>query len=125
MKKVSPYSYTLILIIFFSCGKSLPSLQNIDFKQWTEDKNACGGQRVSMLDAITAQKESFLGLSEMQIMELLGRPDDNELYKRNQKFYYYLLQPAKDCKQNGLSSPLKLTIRFNAMGIAKEVSIEP
>lgn len=76
-----------------------------------------------MLEAMKAEKEKLLSLNELQIVELLGRPDQNELYKRNQKFYYYFLQPSPDCPAPAPEA-LRLVIRFNAMGLAKEVSIE-
>jgi outer membrane protein assembly factor BamE (lipoprotein component of BamABCDE complex) len=60
----------------------------------------------------------------MQIVELLGRPDRNELYKRNQKFYYFNLKPAPDCPNYNPEDNARLAIRFNAMGLAKEVMIE-
>ena len=58
----------------------------------------------------------------MQIIDLLGRADQNELYKRNQKFYYYLLEPGKSCGVNMESR--KLSVRFNATGRAKEIEVE-
>ena len=68
------------------------------------------------------QKDELKGLSEKDIIALLGRPDHNELYKRNQKFYYYDIEPGKSC--NNEVAGQQLVIRFTAMGYAKEVSIE-
>ncbi len=42
-------------------------------------------------------EEKMLGLNEMEIVDLLGKPDKQELYKRNQKFYRYYLQPGPAC----------------------------
>jgi outer membrane protein assembly factor BamE (lipoprotein component of BamABCDE complex) len=114
----------LLLLLFFSCGKSLPTLNNIDLKEWLQDKNACNGKRTAMASAIDEQKEKLLGLSENQIVDLLGRPDHNELYKRNQKFYYYFLEPGTSCTNYNERTSKQLVVRFNAMGIAKEVSVE-
>jgi outer membrane protein assembly factor BamE (lipoprotein component of BamABCDE complex) len=58
----------------------------------------------------------------MQIIALLGRPDQNELYSRNQKFYYYSLEPGKVCGMNSESK--RLSVRFNATGRAKEIELE-
>lgn len=77
-----------------------------------------------MLHAINSQSEKLLTLSESEIISLLGRPDENELYKRNQKFYYYLLGPSKTCSDTIAVDPKKLVIRFNAIGLAKEVVVE-
>jgi outer membrane protein assembly factor BamE (lipoprotein component of BamABCDE complex) len=125
MKKALHFSIFLFLVVLFSsCGQSLPTLENIDLKIWSRDKNACDGTRATMTDALDRQKEKLLGLSENQIVSLLGRPDHNELYKRNQKFYYYFLEPAPNCPTAKSTRAHQLIIRFSAMGMAKEVSIE-
>ena len=76
-----------------------------------------------MIDALRNQRNKLEGLTETQIVELLGRPDQNELYKRNQKFYHFFLQPGPACGLNQ-GKALKLSIRFNATERAKEVALE-
>ncbi len=121
----STYLMILILLSVVSCGrKDLPSLEQVDLIIWKEDKLACTGKRASMMDAMNSQSEKLLALSQQEIVELLGKPDENELYKRNQKFFYYFLQPSKSCSDTVTIDPKKLVIRFNAMGLAKEVAIE-
>jgi hypothetical protein len=121
-KWLSAVSLTVILI---SCGKSLPELEGIDLRTWKDDKNGCGNIRSSQIESLRAQKNKILALDEMQVVKLLGKPDRNELYKRNQKFYLYYLQPSEECTSiKPLIQPLKLTIRFNAMGLAKEIAVE-
>lgn len=112
-----------LAFILFNCGKSLPSIDNIDLNSWKKDKNACGQYRTSILSEIDAQKDKLLALDEKQMVKLLGNPDRNELYKRNQKFYYYYLKPSPDCPSPPIGTS-RLVIRFNAMGLAKEVLIE-
>lgn len=76
-----------------------------------------------MAGAMSKEKNKLLALDEMQIVKLLGKPDRNELFIRNQKFFYYFIEPSDNC--NGqIKSTKKLSIRFNAMGLAKEVTIE-
>src|SRR5688572_8853185 len=87
----------VIIVILLSCGKSLPELKGIDKQSWTDDKGACKNVRSRMIDDVKSQKDQLLALSEMQLVELLGRPDENELYKRNQKFYTYYLEPGPTC----------------------------
>jgi hypothetical protein len=82
------------------------------------------GKRASMTASITSQSDKLLALSEQEIISLLGKPDENELYTRNQKFYYYFLEPAKECGKTVDDDPQRLVIRFNATGLAKEVSFE-
>lgn len=117
------HGWLSLILLCAGCGKSLPVLENVDLKEWKSDKNGCLGKRAAMEVALSAQKEKILTLSETQVIQLLGRPDQNELYKRNQKFYSYFITPAPACDSPSLKST-KLVIRFNAMGLAKEVAIE-
>jgi hypothetical protein len=96
----------------------------MDLEKWREDKNACQYMRPSMREAIERQREKFLSLDQMQVVKLLGKPDQNELYSRNQKFFYYFIEPAPTCGVATDTAALKLVIRFNAVGLAKEVSVE-
>jgi hypothetical protein len=111
-----------LFLILFSCGHSLPEIDGVDLASWKEDERGCTGTRALTVQSLQSQKNKFLGLSEMEIVGLLGRPDENELYKRNQKFYHYFLEASPDCPSS-TSEPLKLSIRFNAMGLAKEVAV--
>lgn len=115
----------LLLFVFcFACNNPLPRLEGVDSERWSHDKNACGDARASMRDAIDKEKEKLLGLNQMEIVKLLGRPDQNELSKRNEKFFYYYLQPSPDCGPGADSTASRLVIRFNAVGLAKEALIE-
>jgi hypothetical protein len=110
-------------VIVLSCSKDIPTLDGIDTQIWKDDKNGCDGKRFQMAATLRVEKDKLLALDEGQIIKILGRPDRNELFKRNQKFYYYFLQPAPECSL-GNDNPQKLVVRFNAMGLAKEVVIE-
>jgi hypothetical protein len=111
-------------MVTISCGKPAPKLEGFDQQLWKNDKNACLGKRIIFEEPLRKEKQKLLSLSEMQIVDVLGRPDQNELYKRNQKFYTYFLEPAAMCKGDSTTQPKKLVVRFNAMGLAKEVNIE-
>lgn len=117
-------SAVILFLMISGCGRELPTLDNLDLEQWKKDKNACGTYRSENLESLQSQKEKLLALKEMQIVELLGRPDRNELYRRNQKFYYFYLKPAPECPNYNADNTTRLAIRFNAMGLAKEVMIE-
>ena len=115
--------FGLFVALLLSCGKPLPVLDNIDIEKWKEDKAGCSLVRKALLDQLDQQREKIKSLSQSEVVELLGRPDKNELLKRNQKFFYYFLEPGPTCP-NGNPEFKKLMIRFNAIGLAKEVSIE-
>ncbi len=100
----------------------MPTLDDIDTDRWSMDKNACGGVRASTLSSLEAQMDKLLSLDQMQIVNLLGKPDQNELSRRNEKFFYYFIDPAPVCAGAAVS-PRRLEVRFNAVGLAKEVMI--
>jgi hypothetical protein len=119
-------SHSLLYLTFFlfSCGKELPELNGINKEDWISDRNGCLNKRRTMVEAIREQRDKLLALDELKIVALLGKPDENELAPRNQKFYHYSLTPAADCLLNKDSVSVELVIRFNAMGLAKEVEIQ-
>ena len=121
MKKL--YIILYLLVLLTSCGKNLPAFDNLDLELWKKDKDGCNGFRFETHEALKSNLEKLKGLSEMDIVNLLGSPDQNELYKRNQKFYTFFIQSSASCS-HPVESPLKLVIRFNAMGLAKEVTVE-
>lgn len=108
--------------MFLSCSQALPDLQGIDLKLWKEDRNGCNGDRSKMIEVITLEKEKLKKLSEMDLFKLLGRPDENQLLDRNQKFFKYYLEPGIHC-DSALNKPRMLILRINAMGLAKETMI--
>jgi hypothetical protein len=112
----------ILFLLCLGCAKQAPTLEGVDTERWRADKNACLGYRHETEVALTRDKEKLKGLSEMDIVNLLGRPDKNELYKRNQKFFCYYVSPGPDCDSPD-ERPVQLIIRFNAMGYAQLVSV--
>jgi hypothetical protein len=76
-----------------------------------------------MRTAVVNGASKLLRLTESEVIEVLGKPDGNELYKRNQKFYYYSVTPGVSCPAGNQPSE-RLVVRFNAMGICKEAYLE-
>ena len=114
---------TTFIFVLASCGKALPSLEGIDLKQWKDDKNGCNHYREKTTDLLNSQFDKLKALDENQIAELLGKPDQTELYRRNQKFYTYFLEPSVKCDSPNERAK-KLVIRFNGTRVASEVEIE-
>ena len=119
MKKI----FIFFILITGACGKPLPTLDGIDLKQWKDDKNGCNHYREKTTDLLNSQFDKLKALDENQIAELLGKPDQTELYRRNQKFYTYFLEPSVKCDSTNEGGK-KLVIRFNATRVASEVEIE-
>jgi hypothetical protein len=119
MKKL----FLFFILIAGACGKPLPTLNDIDLKQWKDDKNGCNHYREKTADLLSSQFDKLKALDESQIAELFGHPDQTELYRRNQKFYTYFLEPSGKCNSSQVKAK-KMVIRFNGIRMAKEVEIE-
>lgn len=120
--KSSTFASLVLLLFLLACDKPLPTLEGINPTDWKSDKNGCSGTRQAMAQTMIAQKEKLLSLTESQIIKLLGKPDVNELYKRNEKFYRYYFVNGPTC--NTKETPQYMNLRFNAMGMMKEVVVE-
>ncbi len=116
------FSLFVVPIFVFACSPPLPELEGVRMDLWQDDRNGCNGKRALMEEALTKEKDKLKGLSEMQVVELLGKPDERELYRRNQKFYSYYVTPGPDCRDRE-DLPKKLVVRFNALGYAQSVTI--
>jgi outer membrane protein assembly factor BamE (lipoprotein component of BamABCDE complex) len=116
--------FICVLILAISCSERRTEITGIDWDAWKTDKNGCHQKREAARHDLEQQKDLLKSMSEMDVVNLMGRPDQTELYKRNQKFYTYFITGGPGCTQAD-SSSRKLIVRFNAMGLAKEVAIEP
>lgn len=110
-------------IAVLGCTRPIPALDGFDASRWKSDIKGCQGLRIPMIDAIRTQRDKLKGLSEVDLATLLGNPDRNDLAPRNEKFYYYYLQPSPQCA-GGHDDALQLIVRFNATGVSREVAIE-
>jgi len=113
----------ILFLLLASCGRDLPRLSGVDTDQWKADRGGCAGYRKTVQDSLQMDLSMLKGLSENDVLQILGKPDQNELYKRNQKFYTYFVTPGPACDKPD-SAALRLILRFNAMGYAQLVSIE-
>ena len=122
-----PHKFTIsviILLLSVSCRPDEPEFNGVNMDQWRADREACDGARMVTKDTLSVQKDKLLALTESEVVDVLGTPDLQELSKRNQKFYYYYLEPHGECATDSSRQPLRIALRFNAMGLAKEVRIE-
>ena len=113
------YILLLINLITSACQDQL-SIEGFDSRAWTSDHSGCTGKRHEQLRILLDSKEKLLGISEQRIMNFLGTPDRNDLYRRRQKFYIYYIDPGPNCPTAGTGHGM-LIIRFNATGYSNEV----
>lgn len=130
MQKSSQISLSIFLffcVTFYSCNKP-PDISNFDEEAWRADKMACLNTRSGLEKKIMAVKDELKGLSQQEIVELLGRPEMQELYTRGQKFFIYYLTPAPDCRK-GQNTTIDgmvrlLYIRFSALNQVNELFVK-
>jgi hypothetical protein len=113
----------VIFLLSLACGEA-PKLENIDLKNWKEDKNACHEYRITAVDDLLTQKDKLKGLSQNEIINLLGTADKHQLYERSQKFFIYYLQPNENCNQYTEGYIKALYIRFNSLDQAVDFNIQ-
>lgn len=111
------------ILLLASCSNKEQPVSGIDWQVWKSDRNGCLGKRAQYIDTLRAQRNQLQSLTEMDIVNLLGKPDLNELYIRNQKLYTYFLVPSPVC-DGGNQHALRLVIRFNAVSMAKTITVE-
>lgn len=64
----------------------------------------------------------FKGLTQEEVLEVLGKPDFQRLYQRNQKFYVYFTEPGPQCEGNADASRARtVVLRFSAIELVTEV----
>ncbi|EAY26388.1 hypothetical protein [Microscilla marina] len=123
MRKAIYYVLFLGLInVLFSC-KSAPEIEGFDAKKWKGDPNACKNYRAALLPALEKNKDKLVKVEAGQLMQLLGRPDKNELYRRNQRFYVYFIDAGSQCKGNNGSLGRTLRVRIDALQRVSEVVV--
>lgn len=112
---------TFLLLISISCSQSI-SIDGFDSETWIRDVDGCKGDRKILVELLDKQKDVLLGKDQDQIIELLGKPDVHEIYKRSQTFFIYSIDPGSSCSNYVTNKTLaKLTLRYNALGRIHEV----
>lgn len=105
---------TYLIIVLCSCYPA-PKVTGFDPDQWDEDLIECRDYRtMQAAPLLINQKDIVLGSNQNEIIALLGSPTKQRLDKRNRKFFFYQL----NCENT-----IELSIRFNAIGAAKEIMI--
>lgn len=113
----------ILFLAFFSCT-DIPDLDKIDLQKWKEDKDACSEYRIGAVQDLLSQQEKLRGLSQNQMIKLLGAADKHQLYERSQKFFIYFLEPNENCSQYSGDYIKALYIRFNSLDQAVDFNIQ-
>lgn len=113
------------LTFLFACSSKPTEIEGFNSFVWKNDKYGCMNERAEMAESLLKEKERILGLNEAEVLRLLGKPDEQEIYSRNQKFFVYFLEPNIKCTapENMEATAKALNLRLNAIGVANEIYI--
>ena len=117
-------SLYIIFFILFIAGCSSNVSVSFDNESWKLDSYGCQDKRIKIHKSIIEYQNEILGLTNKEIIKILGKPERNELYQRNQKFFIYYISPASKCNTINSEETLFLFIRFNAVGLSQEVFVQ-
>ena len=115
-------SNIFLIIIITGCSNNISV--SFDNESWKLDSNGCQDKRIKIYQSIIEYQNEILGLTNKEIIKILGKPERNELYRRNQKFFIYYISPASKCNILNDEDTLFLFIRFNAVGLSQEVFVQ-
>lgn len=118
------FSYILLLTcVFLSCSADQNQFEEFDSIAWKKDYKACSGQRLAMKKDFEQIKSKLKGLDQMEIIEVLGKPDFQRLEDRHMKSYLYFLEPASTCTA-GKADAKTIVVRFNSVDRVFEIIYE-
>ena len=107
-------------------NKKAPEIKGMNYSLWKNDKYGCKSDRENLVDLIISNRDKFLKYNQNQIINILGKPENQTLYERGQKFFYYYIKYHPECdKKNALpeEEQIKLEIRFDALNRSKEIFV--
>jgi hypothetical protein len=119
---------TAILIGYYISyyNKKAPEIENMNYSLWKNDLYGCKSDREHLVNLIISNKDKFLKYNQNQIIDILGKPENQTLYDRGQKFFYYYIKYHPECgTKNALpeEEQIKLEIRFDALNRSKEIFV--
>jgi hypothetical protein len=115
----------IISITLITSCKNKIELQEFDTARWIADKGGCTGDRKELALELVKIKSRFKGHSSDDVVATLGKPDKEDLHSRNQKFYYYFIEPGPHCTNKYLKSESDVvTFRISAMNRVTEVNFQ-
>lgn len=110
------------LLTLYSC-KPAPTIKGFDSEQWKNDPNGCKNERAKLFPVLEKNRNKLIKVEAAQVLKFLGRPDKNELSRRNQRFHIYFVEPGGQCKGRKDNYGKILRIRFDALNRVSEVIV--
>jgi len=108
---------SLSLPLLIGCYRT-PQIDGFDSTRWKTSIADCNNYRLQHVDLLLESADQLKGTGQNGMQQMLGKPARNELYERNQKFFYYNL----NCGKNEPAQ--QLCLRFDALGNLREMNRE-
>jgi hypothetical protein len=123
--KISIFFYPCIIftLVLTNCNKKL-DLKGFDSVSWKADKNGCNGLRNKQSTVLNKISSSMIGISESQLLDILGKPNRYELGERGTRNYEYYLKGDKSCLQVNEKLIPRLIVYMDAIGKVSLVLIK-
>ncbi len=122
MKSTLSILKVVLIVLIIGCESSNTEIP-IDGEKWKSDPNGCQGIRMALKDQLIRSKEHLIGLSQQDIIGILGKPDMNQLDNRSKKSYLYFIEGAAECNSDSDKST-KLVIEFNSINQVRFVTFQ-
>lgn len=117
--------FLLFVFALAGCSYSDPlEIPGLDTAAFKGDRAGCNGGRKGQITLLKENRERFLGISENEIFNAIGRYDYQVLDRKNEKVFVYYLEPGPQCEQ--IQAPTQaqsLVLYLNAVKLVKEVEI--
>lgn len=118
--------FLCILILASACSQEKAVWEGFDADTWQNDPHGCKGEREDQFEFFKANQLDLVGWMESDLVDVLGKPDEKEMYKRGQWFYVYYFEPGPSCQpEAGIKrgDVKKVEIRVSAVGEVTELII--
>ncbi|MBC7921927.1 MAG: hypothetical protein H7Z75_12665 [Ferruginibacter sp.] len=110
-------------LLAVACGS--PKQFNFPAADWQRDRLGCTGRREALAGELEAIRRDLRGLTEPEILGLLGKPDAQALQGRGQKYFVYYLETGPQCDNaRAVSQARTVAIRLNALGFVTELTYQ-
>jgi hypothetical protein len=126
MRLLRTHSRVLFLLVFLCQACQAPKkFDQFDSNGWKSDRLGCQGNRQRLVAEFEKIRRELRGLSQSDITELLGKPDLQGLYTRNQRFFVYYLESGPQCQDAQAPSTARtVAVRFGALDYVTEISYQ-
>lgn len=112
----------LAFLLLTACYQAA-DIENFDETAFQNDPYGCEGTRLQMKQQVLQLPSALKGLNQYEIEATLGKADRQELSNRSRKYLIYYIEPGPQC-ENSEEEPFTLTVRFNSVGQANEISFQ-